>query len=148
MQEQDARQLVRNVVELFESSSSKHDVSLRIPETALRLRCDPLRIEQVVTNLVSNAIKYSPHGGTIDVSLRTVGQEAVIEVCDHGIGISLVDQRRLFEPFQRLDLSREAIPGVGLGLFIVRRIVEVHGGRIEVESTVDKGSTFRVSLSL
>lgn len=147
-EEQDARDLVRRVVELFESTSAKHDLNVCMPESAVPLRCDPLRIEQVVTNLISNAIKYSPEGGAVDVSLRRVGQETIIEVHDHGLGISQDDQRRLFEPFRRLGLSREAIPGVGLGLFIVRRIVEAHGGRIDVESAVGQGSTFRVILPI
>ena len=147
-EEQDARDLVRRVVELFDSTSAKHDLNVCMPETAVPLRCDPLRIEQVVTNLVSNAIKYSPEGGAVDVSLRLAAEETIIEVGDHGIGISDDDQRRLFEPFRRLGLSREAIPGVGLGLFVVRRIVEAHGGRIDVESAVGEGSTFRVILPI
>jgi signal transduction histidine kinase len=147
-QEQDVCQLVRNVVALFESTSPNHDLRVSTPAAAVPLRCDPLRIEQVVTNLVSNAIKYSPEGGAVGISLRVVREEAVIEVRDHGIGITRGDQRRLFEPFRRLHLSRETIAGVGLGLFVVRRIVEAHRGRIEVESAVGTGSTFRVALPI
>jgi signal transduction histidine kinase len=147
-QEQDACLLLRRVVELFESASPKHDLSISTPDAAVPLRCDPLRIEQVVTNLISNAIKYSPDGGVVRISLQVVREEAVIEVRDRGIGIARGDQRRLFEPFRRLHRSREAIPGVGLGLFVVHRIVEAHRGRIDVESTVGEGSTFRVVLPL
>ena len=108
------------------------------------IRCDPLRIEQVITNLLSNAIKYSPEGGRVDVAVAPQEDGAVISVTDQGLGISEEDQQRLFEPFRRVGLSMETIPGVGLGLFVVRRIVEAHHGRIDVTSARGKGSSFRI----
>jgi two-component system, OmpR family, sensor histidine kinase MtrB len=144
----DARELVQHVVALFEPSSPKHRFNVNLPDTSIPLYCDALRIEQVLTNLLSNAIKYSPSGGPIEVALRLTGVEVTLAVTDHGVGIQSSDMPMLFEPFRRVGQARESIPGVGLGLHIVRRIVAAHGGRIEVESTPGRGSTFRVLLPL
>jgi signal transduction histidine kinase len=114
----------------------------------LLVSCDALRIEQVLTNLVSNAIKYSPRGGRVEVTLEQPGTEAILNVVDQGVGIPSDDQAHIFEPFRRSGASRELVPGAGLGLFVARRIVEAHGGRIEVESRPGAGSTFRVHLPL
>jgi two-component system sensor histidine kinase MtrB len=146
METYDARAPLRTVSEIFEDSSPSHTLSFELPSEPLYVRCDPMRLEQTLTNLVSNALKYSPDGGSVSVSLARSGAEVVFQVRDEGIGISAGDQRRLFEPFQRVGLSKESIPGVGLGLFVVRQIVEAHGGRIEVSSAPGRGSTFRVAL--
>jgi two-component system sensor histidine kinase MtrB len=143
----DARDIVREVVNLFEGSSPSHAIQLSMPEQPVPVLVDSARIEQVLTNLVSNAIKYSPAGGDVGVVLEKVGDDTILSVTDPGIGIGEEDQRRLFEPFRRVGLSKEAIPGVGLGLFVVRRIIEAHGGRIEVTSKPGRGSTFRVVLT-
>jgi signal transduction histidine kinase len=95
---------------------------------------------------VSNAVKYSPDGGTVRVSARAVGSGAEIEVGDEGIGMSEEDVRHLFEPFRRVGDRQHSIPGSGLGLFVTRQIVTAHGGRLEVDSVPGRGSTFRVSL--
>jgi signal transduction histidine kinase len=144
--EQDARDIVRQVVKLFQNTSPGHQIRCQLPAERLPIRCDPLRIEQVITNLVSNAIKYSPAGGRVDVQLSREDNGVLIAVSDQGLGISEEDQQRLFEPFRRVGLSMETIPGVGLGLFVVRRIVEAHHGRINVESSPGKGSCFRIWL--
>ncbi|NJK32449.1 MAG: HAMP domain-containing protein [Deltaproteobacteria bacterium] len=142
----DIRTIVRDVVALFEGMSAKHSLTVQLPDHAVLAGCDSLRIEQVITNLISNAIKYSPAGGAIEVTLRTAALELELGVRDHGVGIPDASVARLFEPFRRLGLSSGAVPGVGLGLFVVRRIIEAHGGRVEVESVVGEGSTFRVFL--
>jgi signal transduction histidine kinase len=144
----DARGLLLAVRDLFQGASLSHQLEVLTPSTPILVACDPLRMEQVVSNLVSNAIKYSPDGGKVQVVIVREAGEATISISDQGIGISEADQERLFEPFQRVGLARETAPGVGLGLFVVRRIVEAHGGRIELESTPGKGSTFRVHLPL
>lgn len=122
-------------------------------EGSVIVAADPVRIRQVVDNLVGNAVKYTPPGGTVDVGLRCVaaadGQPDQVEltVGDSGIGISAEDQSRLFTRFFRADgAEARAIPGIGLGLAITKSIVAAHGGTIEVESEVSRGSTFRVRL--
>jgi signal transduction histidine kinase len=142
----DARDLAAQVSELFADSSVTSRLHLVLPEAPIELFCDSLRIEQVLTNLVSNAIKYSPAESEIRLSLEREQGEVVFRVVDHGIGIAQSDRTRIFEPFQRVGRSKENAPGAGLGLFVVRRIVEAHGGRIEIESAPDVGSTFSVRL--
>jgi len=105
-------------------------------------------VEQVLTNLLSNAVKYSPPESRIAISLDRNGDGVVLAVADRGIGIAPEDQRRLFDPFRRTGMSIGAYPGVGLGLFVVRRIVQAHGGHIEIDSAPGRGSTFRVCLPL
>jgi PAS domain S-box-containing protein len=110
---------------------------------------DAGRIGQAIDNLVSNAIKFTPDGGRVVVALRNRGDVAIIEVSDTGIGISGSDQQHLFERFFRASsATKRAIQGVGLGLTIVKAIVEGHGGSIDVESAEGEGTTFRASLPL
>jgi two-component system, OmpR family, sensor histidine kinase MtrB len=142
----DARDLVREVASMFEATSPNHRLIVAVPGKEILLRCDPLRIEQVLSNLVSNAIKFSPNGGGVMIGLESDGAEAVLSVADSGVGISEEDQRRLFEPFRRVGSSKDVIPGVGLGLFVVREIVLAHGGRVEVVSAPGRGTEFRVRL--
>jgi signal transduction histidine kinase len=146
LEDQDARALVQEVVELFEGTAPEHELRVILPGEAVPVRCDPLRLEQVLTNLVSNAIKYSPGGGRIELGVERVDGEAVIRVTDHGVGIAASDQSRLFEPFRRAGLSQGTVPGAGLGLAVVRRIVDAHGGHIDVDSQPGRGSTFSVHL--
>ncbi len=142
----DARRLVREVVDLFEISQPPQRIVVSLPQSEVPLICDALRVEQVLSNLISNAIKYSPDAETIEIRLSASETWADFSVIDHGRGISPEDQARLFEPFSRVGLSKDDVPGVGLGLFVVRQLVEAHGGRIAVRSEVGVGSTFRVSL--
>jgi len=110
---------------------------------------DVALLRQVVANLVDNAIKYTPSGGVVTVGLSVRDEQAVIRVADTGLGIDPDDQVRLFEKFYRIKRRDTAdIPGTGLGLAIVKSIVERHGGRVWVESELNKGSTFYVSLPL
>jgi signal transduction histidine kinase len=142
----DARDLVRETTASLEGTSPKHQLVVHVPGEAVWLHCDPLRIEQVLNNLVSNAIKFSPDGGRVIIELAHDADEAIVSVGDCGLGISEEDQRWLFEPFHRVGASKERIPGVGLGLFVVREIVRAHGGRVEVASAAGHGTTFRVHL--
>jgi signal transduction histidine kinase len=144
----DARDLAKEVAELYASSSSVHHITLTVPDTPVALPCDGERISQVLNNLVSNAIKYSPQGGDVGVALTSRGGEAIFTIHDSGIGIPAAEVPLIFEPFRRTEAARGCAPGVGLGLSVARRIVEAHGGRIEVESTPGSGSTFRVHLPL
>jgi len=107
---------------------------------------DPERIGQVLDNLLANAVKYSPEGGEILVSLRGEGASVRLSVSDAGIGISAPRLPRLFERFYLVPDSSENASGLGLGLAISRALVVEHGGRIEVKSTLGRGSTFTIVL--
>jgi signal transduction histidine kinase len=143
---QDLCALVRDAAALFDGASAKHKLVVEVPGDALVIDCDAIGVGRVLVNLISNAIKYSPHGGAVTVSVTSTADEARLDVSDEGIGIGADASAKLFAPFQRLDLSREALPGVGLGLYTARRIVEAHRGSIDVDSSVGRGSTFRVRL--
>ncbi len=105
------------------------------------------RLEQIMVNLLMNAIKYTPDGGRIDVTLREDGDFLVLQVCDSGIGISVEDQHRIFDKFYRVESgATQGIGGSGLGLAIVKAITEKHAGRVWVESEPGQGSTFTVLL--
>jgi signal transduction histidine kinase len=107
------------------------------------------RLAQVFDNLVSNALKFTPEGGTVEVSTKLNGDHVSIEVSDTGIGIPVADQPRLFERFFRSSVANDrAIPGTGLGLAIVKAIVEAHKGQIRIESNEGRGTTFHVDLPL
>lgn len=144
----DARELVRDAVELYGGSSPRHDFVLidADPDEPLFVHCDPGRLDQVLGNLLSNAIKYSPRGGRVEVRLARDDREVILAVRDEGIGIAPEDIERVFEPFQRTGATRDAFPGTGLGLSVVRRIVEAHHGRVEVDSKPGAGTEFRVRL--
>jgi anti-sigma regulatory factor (Ser/Thr protein kinase)/PAS domain-containing protein len=110
---------------------------------------DPVRIGQVVDNLLSNAIKYTPAGGSVHVELEQDGADALIRVIDTGVGLSDGDQKQIFDRFFRATSARDdAIPGVGLGLAIVRSIVAAHEGSVTVDSEVDAGTIMTVRLPL
>ncbi len=108
---------------------------------------DERRIRQVVFNLLSNAVKFTPQGGRVDVSAAKENGEVVVAVTDTGPGISSDDQARIFEEFQQAKATNGERPeGTGLGLALSRSLVELHGGRIWVESEPGKGSTFTFTL--
>ena len=129
---------------------SEHSVLLDIPAQFPKVVADAGRLRQVLTNLVSNAIKYSPQGGSITIRCRERGtQHVLVEVTDHGIGIPSDQIGKLFQKFERVRSDDHLrISGTGLGLYICRLIIEGHGGQIWVESEVGKGSTFGLVLPL
>jgi signal transduction histidine kinase len=116
------------------------------PDAPLSVRGDPQRLYQVVSNLVSNAIKYTQRGGLITVTLHANDDQVRLEVRDTGPGISPEAQARIFERFYRAPAVAADDRGTGLGLTIVKSIVEQHGGRVWVTSVIGQGSTFSVSL--
>ncbi|MCW2765595.1 MAG: ATP-binding region, ATPase domain protein [Nocardioides sp.] len=121
-------------------------LELDVPDS-LSVLVDPQRMAQVVDNLVTNALKYTPPGGRVVVSLEVDGDRVELAVADNGVGIDVADRERLFSRFFRARQAEEqSIQGVGLGLSITKSIVESHGGRIEVESEVGRGSVFRIRL--
>jgi signal transduction histidine kinase len=111
------------------------------------MKADKGRMFQLLDNLVSNAIKFTPEGGDVRVSLARVNGFVRLEVADNGIGIDADEQQRLFERFFRASTaSDQQIPGTGLGLYIARAIVEAHDGSISVESVPGEGTSFRIDL--
>jgi signal transduction histidine kinase len=142
MAEIDARGLVWDAVALFGPVAPLHEFAVQVPETALPVVCDGARMTQVINNVLSNAIKYSPLGGRIEVRALVQAGGVTIEVADSGIGIAPDECAKIFDPFRRAPSPGWAIPGVGIGLSVARRIVESHGGWIAVHSAVGAGSTF------
>jgi signal transduction histidine kinase len=142
----DLREVLRSTAELFSTASSRHSIDLCLPEEAAIVTCDAQRMEQVFANLVGNAIKYSPNGGTVRVTLACRFDKVEIAVEDHGVGMTPEEIEKSFQPFTRAQTLRRSVPGHGLGLFIVQRIVKEHGGTLSVESTPGVGSVFRVEL--
>lgn len=125
----------------------KHqNVSIHIAPELPVLRGNPLRLRQVIDNLLVNAIKYTPENGRISVCVRAESDQIIFEVADTGIGISAADQLHIFEKFYRADNAPKNTPGTGLGLAIVKSIVENHAGRIWVESALGQGTKFVVVL--
>jgi PAS domain S-box-containing protein len=146
----DLRRIVDEGIQAARPVAERREITIagEMDETP-PLMGDPHRLGQVVDNLLSNAIKFTPPGGRIDVRLGARNGSAELEIADDGIGISEDDLMRLFDRLYRASSAREAqIPGLGLGLTIVRAIVEAHEGTIRVESTEGSGTKFRVDLPL
>jgi signal transduction histidine kinase len=142
----DARGIAKDAADLLEGRSTAHQLEVQTPPEAVPVWCDPLRIEQVLTNLLSNAVKYSPMGGAVVVRVAAEAAAVRFSVADQGIGMNEDEARYAFEPFRRGGRLKDDVPGVGLGLFVVRRIVEAHGGTIALRSAPGEGSTFEVRL--
>jgi len=137
------KNVVQNTVGKIRHRSSTHLFVVDMPKKLPLVYADQLRLERILYNLLENAVKYSPKGGTIRVFAKSEKQHLVTAVSDQGIGISLADQAKLFRPFQRLEeWNPDGVGGVGIGLLACRRLIEAHGGRIWVESEPTKGSTF------
>lgn len=147
-QHMDIVPVLQDVVSRFRLVTPKHTLELEVDQGPLEGDWDHDRLEQVMNNLVSNAIKYSPNGGRITISTRHEGNDLVVAVADEGIGISREDQERLFERFFRGSLEGQDIKGLGLGLYVTQRIIEAHGGTIAVRSVPGEGSEFSVTLPL
>ncbi|MFB0546533.1 MAG: sensor histidine kinase, partial [Anaerolineae bacterium] len=141
--------LARGVIDDIARRTQKHRFLVDFPEYFPIVDADPNRIEQVLRNLLDNAVKYSPRGGVVVVRGEVREDEVVISVADQGVGIAPEHLNRLFEKFFRVKtvLGRHVV-GSGLGLPIARTIVESHGGRIWAESQVGQGSTFYFTLPL
>jgi signal transduction histidine kinase len=145
----DLEDLLRSAARDTARTSSRHNVRVDLPAFLPTIQADRVRVRQVLDNLLSNAVKYSPDGGTVIIQATGHEGEVRIAVSDQGPGIPLEKQPRLFEAFYRVDgeLSKK-VRGTGLGLAISRHLVELHGGRIWVESQVGRGSTFAFALPI
>jgi signal transduction histidine kinase len=146
----DLAELGQEVLTRFEDAperSPEHTLILDAPERVVG-DWDRARLDQVLTNIVSNALKYSPQGGEVRLRLRRYDQHVELAVSDQGIGISPEERARLFQPFIRTARSGEVASGQGLGLFITAQIVKAHAGTIQIDSQEGQGATFSIRLPL
>jgi histidine kinase len=121
-----------------------HSFVLDLPETPLPARTDSEKLRQVLLNLVDNAVRFSPGGGTVTVGARRRGETIVLNVADEGVGIPDNEQERIFSKFYRVGDAQTG--GTGVGLFIAQGLISALGGRITVQSTEGRGSSFIVEL--
>ena len=136
-------------IALMKASHREIALNLSYPPSLPAVLGDASLLREVIQNLLDNAVQYTPPGGSVNLTASLRDHEAVITVADTGIGIPLADQERIFERFYRVDAARSReVGGTGLGLSIAKHIVEAHGGRLWVESTVGQGSQFHFSVPL
>ena len=148
VQRADLRHIVEPTVRMLDRLSDRHPIALMMTEAPLLLDCDVERVGRVVENLVTNAIKYSPDGGPVQISAVEEQGFAVLRVEDDGIGIPAVDHARLFELGYRADQAARVASGLGLGLFIAAAIVRGHGGTLEAARRQSGGSVFTIRMPL
>ncbi|NJN92732.1 MAG: PAS domain S-box protein [Anaerolineales bacterium] len=142
--------LARLIVKKLQTTTTQHTFVVDFPPDFPPIQGDYERLQEVLTNLIGNAIKYSPEGGLIKVGGMVLENNLIrLYISDQGIGISPGDQEQIFDRFYRVDnrLTRQT-PGTGLGLFLVKAVVEAHGGRVGVQSSPGQGSTFWIELPL
>jgi signal transduction histidine kinase len=141
--------LLKQVVEEFQPLLSRHSIHCELPEQPLMVSGDNIRLMQAFQNLLQNAVKYSPEGGPIVVQLASQGGLGVVRVSDKGLGIAAEALPQLFQRFYRAEQGTNGhISGLGVGLYVVREVVSLHGGDVRVESVAGEGSTFIVTLPL
>jgi signal transduction histidine kinase len=151
LERQDLRALVVDVGETAGMLAEQHGLTTKVsvPDHPVEVRVDPHRMQQLLLNLVTNAVKYTPSGGSVAISLEETDEGVRLIVRDSGIGIASVDLPHIFDRFWRADPARSRTgdrPGVGLGLAITKWIAEAHGGTITVQSRPGRGSSFVVTL--
>jgi len=141
---------IANALILVRERASRREITLgsTIDERLGMLHADERKVKQVLLNLLSNALKFTPEGGRIEVSARLHDEVAEVSVADTGIGIAPADQDAVFEEFRQVGTSDKKSEGTGLGLALSRKFIELHGGRIWVKSEVGTGSTFTFTLPL
>ena len=146
----DSGQLLRSIVDSVRPLAQKngHLLNAELPSSLPVIQADKDRLRQVMLNLLNNAFKFTPAGGSITVRARKKEAYLMVEVEDTGRGISKEEQKRLFEPYQQLAEERTRLSGLGLGLSLSKKLVELHGGQIWVQSERGQGSTFSFSIPL
>ena len=140
--------LLADTLPLLEPLRAEHDIQVQLRVPAIRLSSDPVRLRQVLLNLLGNALKYNRPQGRVTVTARTLGDRAVLTIEDTGRGMSEAQLRGLYEPFNRLGIESEGIQGTGIGLTIVKALVHRLGGTISVRSRIGEGSCFELQLPL
>jgi signal transduction histidine kinase len=139
---------IDNALILVRERASRRGITLghSVDERLGTIRGDERKVKQVLLNLLSNALKFTPEGGRIDVSAGVHDKIAEIAVTDTGIGIAPADQEAVFEEFRQVGTADKKVEGTGLGLALSRKFIELHGGQIWVKSQVGHGSTFTFTL--
>ena len=146
MGELDFAELLRDVVNALEPKAKGKGVKLNISGKSLKLQGDREKLFEAFSALLDNAIVYNRSGGRVEMDTAEVDGGAIITITDTGIGIPSDELDKVFDRFYRADKSRGIVEGSGLGLSIVKSIIEAHGGRIDVESEEGKGSSFTIYL--
>jgi signal transduction histidine kinase len=145
----DIAALARRVVDTIAPTVPTHRITYAAPAEPLVVAGDELRLEQAIQNLIGNALKYSPNGGAVEVRLAAQGQHVCISISDEGIGIPNDALPNLFRRFYRApNVEGQSIEGIGVGLYVVKEIISLHGGEIKVVSSEGQGSTFTICLPL
>jgi two-component system, OmpR family, phosphate regulon sensor histidine kinase PhoR len=149
MMRADAVEIARLSVESAQAHAGHKGLrlSLSAPSNAIHIDADAIRLAQAFDNLISNAIKFTPAGGRVDVAVARARDRTTLTVSDTGMGLTAAEIERLFEPFFRTDSAKQ-IQGTGLGLPIVKAIVEAHDGTINITSEPNIGTSFTISLPL
>jgi len=144
----DAGEAIKNIIPYFQETSSKHKFDVVLPDKPVKCYVDKEKIEQALKNILSNAVKYSPEGGVIRVIVEVLEDYCQVSVEDQGMGMTLEQVEKVFDKFYRADASNTAISGTGLGMSIVKYLIEAHGGKVFVESEPGKGTTVRFTIPL
>jgi signal transduction histidine kinase len=144
-----AGRIVAEFQQMVGAWDTRHSIHLVCPEEPLVVEGDEMQLELVLRNLLDNAIKYSPKSGSVEVCIEQRGDQAWLGVRDQGIGIPEEAQAHLFRRFYRGDnAGQQQSSGMGIGLYLVKEIVSLHGGSVEVRSKAGQGSTFGICLPL
>jgi signal transduction histidine kinase len=146
----DVKAVIEGVLASIKAHATGHRFTVDCPDDLPAMLADRGKVEQVLTNLVSNAVKYSPAGGTITIAAKASGPAVRLSVSDEGLGLPPEELPKLFGRFHRIqDSLREGIQGTGLGLYICKQLIELHDGKIWAESPgPEHGSTFTVELPI
>jgi signal transduction histidine kinase len=145
-QEFDLDNVIHEVVASYSGNATRHNFLTTLPDVAVHLHADRLRLKQVVDHLISNAVKYAPEGGDVRISLTMQEDKFELSVEDEGIGMDEEHLAHIFDRFYRVDSSDTAVQGVGLGMSLVRNIVLAHYGDIKIESQLGKGTKVCITL--
>jgi len=138
----EAAKLVRDDI-----TRRKHHLRIDLPQDGFTLRCDKLKLKQILINILSNAAKFTPDGGTITINLTSTDDDVTIAIADNGVGMSPNDIPRALARFSQLHPSGvKESAGTGLGLPLAKLLVELHGGNLSIESAPGKGTTVRITL--
>jgi PAS domain S-box-containing protein len=144
----DMAEIIKGIVPQFQDQTSEHLFQIVLPEESTQLKVDKEKVEQIIQNLLSNAIKYSPDGGMIKVIGKLINGYYQVSVEDHGKGMTSEQAEKIFDKFYRADVSDTAVPGTGLGMSIVKYLVEAHNGKVWVDSEIGKGSTIHFTIPI